>query len=219
MIKTIKIRRSAMKALKRLSIPGMVMLAVFVLGLGIANANIIPFNTSVTGSGPYTWNYRFDVSADQTAQIGPAPTINPVLPLTIPTLNVGSFLTIYDFFGYVPGSCSGSSGWTCTTQNVGFTPSDTLPTDNPNILNITWTYTGGGSNIVGPASLTGFSAQSTSNLNTTVSYTSRGVKTGDGSIGDNVGTTKAPSAVPEPVTLILFGTGLLGLFGIRRKLS
>ena len=214
-----------MKTIKRLSIPGMVMVAVFVLGLGIANANIIPTNTSITGSGPYTWNYQFDVSGDQIATIGPAPASNPVPPDQIPTLNVGSFLTIYDFFGYVAGSCSGPSGWSCTAQNVGFTPSDTVPTDNPNIPNITWAYTGGAglSNIVGPAFLTGFSAQSTSNLITTVSYTSRGTKNtigaADGTIGDNVGLTSGPSAVPEPITLILFGTGLLGLFGIRRKLS
>ena len=207
-----------MKALKRLSIPGMVMVAVFVLGLGIANANIIPMLIDVTGSGPYTWNYRFDVSTDQIATIGPAPTSNNVPPNPIPTVNVGSFLTIYDFFGYVSGSCSGPSGWTCTAQNVGFTPSNVLPTDNPNIVNITWTRTGVG-DITGPAFLSGFSAQSTSNLITTVSYTSRGTKISNGSIGDNVGDTSGPRAVPEPVTLILFGTGLLGLFGIRRKLS
>jgi hypothetical protein len=44
-----------MKTAKRLSIPGMVMVAVFVLGLGIANANIIPTLINVEGSGPYTW--------------------------------------------------------------------------------------------------------------------------------------------------------------------
>jgi hypothetical protein len=164
----------------------------------------------------------FDVSADQIATMGPAPVSNignTVPPDKIPTVNVGSFLTIYDFFGYVDGSCSGPTGWTCTAQNVGFTPSDVSPTDNLNILNITWTRTGGG-NIAGAASLSVFSARSTSNLSTTVSYTSRGTKqTTEATIGDNVGKTFAPSAVPEPVTLILFGTGLLGLFGIRRKLS
>jgi hypothetical protein len=215
-----------MKTAKRLSIPGMVMVAVFVLGLGIANANIIPSLVNVTGSGTYTWNYQFEVSGDQIATVGPAPVINLVNPDPIPTVNVGSFLTIYDFFGYVPGSCSGPSGWTCTAQNVGFTPGDVTPTaDNASILNITWTHTSG-SNLVGApngVTLTGFSAQSSSNLVTTVSYTSRGTKntTGaaNGTIGDNVGRVSAPSSVPEPVTLILFGTGLLGLFGIRRKLS
>ena len=207
-----------MKALKRLSIPGMVMLAVFVLGLGIANANIIPTLINVTGGGPYTWNYQFDVSEDQIATMGPAPTSNPVPPDQIPTLNVGSFLTIYDFVGYVAGSCSGPTGWACTEQNVGFTPSNVSLIDNPNIPNITWTRTGVG-DITGPAFLSGFSAQSTSNLITTVSYTSRGTKISNGTIGDNVGLVSGPRAVPEPVTLILFGTGLLGLFGIRRKLS
>ncbi len=31
----------------------------------VATANIIPTNTSVTGSGTFTWNYDLQLSADQ----------------------------------------------------------------------------------------------------------------------------------------------------------
>jgi hypothetical protein len=200
-----------MKTAKRLSIPGMVMVAVFVLGLGIANANIIPFNTSVTGSGPYTWNYRFDLSADQIIKGGTA-LINPVPRAD---LQYKAFLTIYDFAGYVLGSVVSPAGWAATVQTVGFTPDDIVLTDNPSIVNITWAYSG--SNVSGPLQITGFSAQSIYGLPGQIDYTSRGLKS-DGTIGDNHGTTQGPK-VPEPVTLILFGTGLLGLVGLRRKLS
>jgi hypothetical protein len=200
-----------MKTAKRLSIPGMVMVAVFVLGLGIANANIIPFNTSVTGSGPYTWNYRFDLSADQIIK-GGTDLINPVPQKD---LQYKAFLTIYDFAGYVVGSVVSPAGWAATVQTVGFTPDDILLTDNAGIVNITWAYSG--SNAQGPLQIAGFSAQSIYSLSSLIDYTSRGLKT-DGSIGDNHGTTQGPK-VPEPVTLILFGTGLLGLVGLRRKLS
>jgi len=106
-------KESTMKTLKSFKIAGTVMAAVFVLGLGIANANIIPTNTDIGPlvAGSYTWTYQAQLSADQDAFAGPAPIVNPVLHTDVIT---ASFFTIYDFAGYVAGSASGPAGWAAT---------------------------------------------------------------------------------------------------------
>jgi hypothetical protein len=205
----------------------MVMVAVFTLGLGlgIASADIIPTLTGITALGTnYTWTYDGQLTEDQNANFGPAPSGNALVG---PEAATGAFFTVYDFAGYVAGSAAGPAGWTATTQLVGFTPSDVLPTDDASIVNITWTYRIGPSvssgPLVGPRDLGLFKAVSSYNEMTQVSFTARAIRNSGeqkGTIVDNVGKTTAPTArVPEPVTLILFGTGLLGLVGLRRKLT
>ena len=103
-------------------------------------ANVIPTGTGITGSGPYVWTYDLSLASDQNVNSGTAPTVNPV-PRNI--LGAGGFFTIYDFAGYVSGSCTGPTGWTCTAQDLGFTPSDVLPNDSAAIVNLTWAYTSG----------------------------------------------------------------------------
>lgn len=117
--------------MKRLSL----MIGIMVILSALASANIIPVGTGITGAGPFTWTYDFTLSADQNVNAGIFPTGNPV-PHT--NLNLAGFLTIYDFAGYVNESCTGPAGWTCSAQNVGFTPDDVLPTDSASIVNITW---------------------------------------------------------------------------------
>jgi hypothetical protein len=75
----------------------------------VATANIIPTNIGVTGSGTFTWTYDFQLSADQNVNAGLAPTSNPV-PHTAGF--PAGFVTIYDFSGYVTGSCTGPAEWT-----------------------------------------------------------------------------------------------------------
>ena len=106
----------------------------------VAMANIIPTSITITGAGPYTWTYDLQLSSDQNVNSGLAPTSNPVPHVN---LSFAGFLTVYDFAGYIGGSCSGPAGWTCTAQNIGFTPDDVIPTDNGNIVNLTWAYTSG----------------------------------------------------------------------------
>jgi PEP-CTERM motif len=185
----------------------------------VASANIIPTSTTITGAGPFTWTYDLQLSSDQNVNSGIAPTTNPV-PHT--NLTFAGFITIYDFAGYLNGSCAGPAGWTCTAQNVGFTPDDVAPTDNPNIVNITWAYTTGPTILGQPTGkdLGLFSAQSIFGRPTLVSYASRGIANAGpqaGTIADNVGNTQGPSGVPEPMSMTLIGSGLLGFVWLARR--
>ena len=186
------------------------LLCVLALTLStVAMANIVPTNTGVTPTGPnFTWAYSFTVSFDQNVNSGPVPSVNPVDPLN---LIPGGFVTIYDFQGYVVGSCAGPAGWTCVAQNIGFTPSDTLPPDSASIVNLTWVYTSG-TPVLGPTIVNGFSAVSIYGLEQQVSFTSRGWRNQGiqiGTVTDNVGKTTGPAPIPEPATLALLGSGIL----------
>ena len=181
----------------------------------LASANISPTFTGTTGAagGPYTWGYGFTLSSDQDAHSGLFPT-TPSVSHT--DLRFGAFVTIYDFAGYVAGSCSSPAGWTCSAQNVGFTPDDVLPNDDPNVRNVTWVYTTGPTLLGQPngIELGRFTAVSLYSAGRLDSYTARGTKNngpGSGTIADNVGTTFVPVGVPEPGTLVLAGAGVLML--------
>src|SRR5712691_13535064 len=89
-----------------------------------ARADIIPTLDSITGSSPsFTWNYAANVTVDQ-------------------TINPGDFFTIYDFGSIAAGSNAQPTGWTFSQALLGPTAALTSPTDNPSILNLTWTYAG-----------------------------------------------------------------------------
>jgi hypothetical protein len=198
------------------------LLCVLALTLcAVAMANIIPVSTSITGTGPFVWTYDLQLSPDQNVNSGTAPTINPV-PHS--NLTFGGFFTIFDFAGYVSGSCSGPAGWTCTAQNMGFTPDDVVTMDKPNIPNITWAYTTGPTILGQPGGidLGLFSAQSIFSNPTLVSYSGRGIANSGpqvGTIADNVGNTQGPiSAVPEPTSFGLCAIGI-GLICWRQRRS
>lgn len=192
----------------------------------VASANIIPTGTTVTGAagGPYTWSYDMQLSSDQDVIAGVIP---PSLSVPHADLSYGAFVTIYDFAGYVAGSCTGPSGWTCSVQNVGYTPDDTLPTDDPTLPNLTWFYTSGPTLTGQPsgADLGFFSALSIYNTIDLVSYAARAQKNNGSSAGttaDNVGTTRGPQApldIPEPGSLALAGMSLalLGYTSRQRR--
>ena len=170
---------------------------------GSASAGLLPVSVTITpDSGNYRWTYAI------------------VLPTDM-QLQSGNYFTIYDFNGYIPGTSQAPAGWTLTTANVGETPGLLKPTDDPNIINLTWTYTGA-TIPSGQIGLGNFWADSTSGTSVNDSFTSTTARTSDGQPDSNItetivpnGSSTAPNTVPEPMTLVLAGLGL-PLVGMAR---
>ena len=169
-------------------------------------------------------SYNLQLSIDQNINSGTAPS-TAVVPHD--NTSMAGFLTLYDFAGYVDGTCAGPAGWGSTARDVGFTPDDVMPVDNHSIVNLTWARTSGPTLLGQPdgIDLGMFSAQSIYNTITMVSYTSRGIKnigSREGTISDNVGNVQGPigPSVLEPVNFALAGLALALLTGrIRSRKS
>jgi hypothetical protein len=187
---------------------------IFTLSLSVlwvavlaARADIIPTFTGVTPSGSNTvWNYTIDITSGQ-------------------NVTTGDFFTIYDFGPFITGTAVQPSGWTLSSSLVGITPSQTLPPDDPTLLNLTWTYTG--TTIVG----TGLGPFSVTIAGVTPSpvpiRTSHFAAEATQIVGsdkiDNVGQISVPvlgTTVPEASTFSLFisASGLLGVGWIISRL-
>ncbi len=92
--------------------------------IGSVRADIIPTFVGGTPDGNNTiWTYTINITADQNA-------------------TTSDFFTIYDFGSIVPGSNTQPIDWTFSSLLTGVTPSQTNPPDDPNVFNLTWTYTG-----------------------------------------------------------------------------
>ena len=100
---------------------------------GSANAGLLPVSVTVQ---PEAGNFRWTYSV--------------VLPTNM-QLQSGNYFTIYDFAGYQAGSGtvtatspdpSFSKFWTLSTSLLGPTPDRLNPQDDPNLTNLTFTYTG-----------------------------------------------------------------------------
>jgi len=178
-----------------------------VVGLaGSAQAGLLPTQWSVTPeSGQYRWTYAI------------------VLP-TDSQIRTGDYFTIYDFAGYVPNSNSQPSDWTFTTQNLGPTPPDVIPVDDPAVSNVSWMYTGP-TVTSGQVGLGNFWALSEYGQSASSYFTASTHRTSDGRKDNNITTTTVPvpvanpPGVPEPATLLLAGLGLplAALFRRRKK--
>jgi hypothetical protein len=158
-------------------------LAVLASGILIARADIIPTLDSITGSSPnFTWNYSANVTVDQ-------------------TVNSGDFFTIYDFSSIMPTTTTQPSGWTFSTALVGPTAPLTSPTDNPNLWNLTWTYSG--SAITGSQALGIFSVVTSTDQLKDGQFTAQATRNSGPNAGtkvSNIGTVAVP--VPEPSALL-----------------
>jgi hypothetical protein len=112
-------------------------------------------------------------------------------------VTTGDFFTIYDFGSFTAGSNLQPLGWTFSSALTGITPALVLPTDNPALLNLTWTYTGT-TEINGAAALGNFSVVAATDQLRASDFAAEATRNGglnDGSKVDNVGQISVP--IPE----------------------
>lgn len=173
-------------------------LVAFGTSMVVAYGDIIPTLSNITGSAPnFSWNYAANVTVDE-------------------TVNHNDFFTIYDFSSIMPTSTTQPAGWTFSTALVGPTPGLVTPTDNPNLWNLTWTYTGNNA-IPGAAALGIFSAITSTNQLKPGQFTAEATRSGDpaGTKIDNIGQVSVP--VPESTSLLpLIGVVAVALFAAPR---
>src|SRR2546421_7387447 len=116
---------------------------VALLVCSAAQASIIAQFTGTTASGSntsYNYNLLFSTQSGVDRLEAGSGGLNPG--------HIGSpdFITLYDVASNAPGgnfvSASAGSGFALQVQNAGINASQTLPVDDADLLNLTYTYTG-----------------------------------------------------------------------------
>lgn len=191
-----------------------------------ARADVVPMNARVTTDGLSTWSYRLGSMGAPEVN---SPAASGSGPMGAATRSLASSFTLYDFAGYVLGSCTAPAGWICTQEAVGSGGDAELVNDRPDILNLTWHHTSApdrhGASAAQDLGL--FTAQSLYCSGGELSYLARVMPRADArhrSVWRNAGEIQGPTdraVVAAPATLVLAGLGvaLLGLTRPRRAAS
>jgi hypothetical protein len=177
---------------RKVAPPALVALAAL-LAPAPASAGLVPTKVSVTPEGKNSlWMYAV------------------MLP-TESMLRSGDYFTIYDFAGLVKESNGQPEGWAFSSVAVGPTPDRLSPDDSPDVLNLTWTYTGPdlspGQTGIGNFWAASEFATAGDSFFTARTHLAGGTRQ-DSNITETAVPVPAPPGVPEPTALVLAGLGL-----------
>lgn len=191
---------------------------VAMLSAGVANASIVPTLEGPgvdIGGGIFRYTYSAMLASDQ-------------------ALRTGAYFTLYDIRGFA-GFGNVGAGFTASSQLLGLTPSNVLPTDSAAFLNASFTYSGPDVNFSAPLSdreLGSFEILSTVGTVGFEDFTSLAFRNAGQARGSRVSTIGVdavpvpgggdgggnPGTIPEPQSwaLMMVGFGLVGATMRRR---
>lgn len=193
--------------------------AAMLVASGSAQASLIPVlidgSPTDLGSSVFAYNYEATLASDA-------------------GLRPGDFFTIYDFANFF-GVTNTPANFTFSTANVGVTPGNVIPNDDPALVNVTFTYTGpnfnydenGANN--SEVDFSPFTILSRSGIAGLDSFTSLTVKNNGPARGTSIGTVGevavpllsggGGSFVPEPASwaMLVAGFGIVGGSMRRRR--
>lgn len=135
-------------------------------------------------------------------------------------INPGDFVTAYDVGTLGPGatfvSATAGPNWTASTNLTGINGPQTLPNDDPSLINVTFTYTGA-TPITTSGNFAGFSITSTQGGFVIDDYTSQRTDASGPDGGTKIGEVGrvAVPGIPEPASLALVVLGAAAL--MRRR--